>query len=281
MNRIALFLVSIAILSCFSGCINLGTDDSSDNKIDTDGDGVYDENDGFPDDPAASVDSDDDGHPDYWNPGKNQDDSITNLSIDAFSDDPAASLDTDNDDYPDCWNLGKDQGDSTSIPPLELDEFPDDPKAHKDTDRDGLADYYDINDFVDLSINIKLEKFKVTGKVDILRWAQVYFDIYINGGKVKRIDNNGRRWTVWLNQKKKITHDPISYDIPDNTQNQFTDIEIIMYDFDFFGTDDIIDISYKSGENTLFLRFDNVANTISHDGITNGDKGILWYGNVR
>jgi len=127
------------------------------------------------------------------------------------------------------------------------------------------------------AVKKELEKFKVTDRVDILRWAQVYFDVYINNVKVKRIDNNGRRWSVWLYQEKKISHDTISYDIPDDTKNKFTDIEIIMYDYDFIGKDDIIDISYKSGEKSLFLKFDNEANTISHDGITNGEQGTLWY----
>ena len=270
MKNKALFLISIIVLSVILGYFILENNSSlnSSNKKDTDGDGIYDQIDSFPLDVSASVDSDDDGYPDYWNHGKNQYDSITNLSIDDFPNDPAASLDTDSDGYPDFWNLGKDQDYSTSIPPLELDEFPDDAKAHKDTDRDGWADYYDINDFVDLSINIKLLKFKVISRVDLLGWAQVYFDVYINN-KEKRVDNNGKRWCVWINQEKKINHDLISYDIPDNTKKHFTDIEIIMYDYDLFGKDDVIDICDKSDDKTLFLKFDKVENTLSEiDDIT-------------
>ena len=37
-------------------------------EIDSDGDGVFDEYDAFPEDPAASLDSDYDGMPDDWNP---------------------------------------------------------------------------------------------------------------------------------------------------------------------------------------------------------------------
>lgn len=280
MIKKALTLVSIIILTVFSSYFIFKTYDIiylNSNNLDTDGDGVPDKEDAFPNDSAASLDSDSDGYPDNWNIGKNQVDSNTNLSIDAFPDDPAASIDTDYDGYPNSWNPGRDQGDSTSIPPLEIDEFPDDPNDHKDTDKDGVGDYYDINDFVNLFINIKLEKFKVISRVDLLRWAQVYFVIKINGDIIKKIDNNGKFLNVWLYQEKKINHDQISYDIPDNTENQFTEIEIIMYDHDFFGDDDVIDISDKANEETLVLNFDNIANTISQNGVTKGSKGILWY----
>jgi hypothetical protein len=277
MKKIAIFLVLIVILSSTVIFINLGKNDSQDSqKIDSDGDGVYDKIDAFPFDDAASIDTDGDGYPDSWNSGKNQDDSNTNLSIDHFKYDPAASLDTDYDGYPDNWNPGKDQGDSTSIPPLELDEFPEDPNAHKDTDKDGFADYYDINDLVNLSLDVKLLKFKVTRKVDFIRWAQVYFEVYIDGKKTI-INNNGRNWNVWLNQVKTVSHESIKYDIPDNTKKEFTTIEIIMMDNDFLGNDDVIDINADIRENTLILKFDHVTNTISEDGITWGTQGKLWY----
>jgi hypothetical protein len=57
---------------------------------DTDSDGVLDVNDAFPNDPAASVDSDGDGYPDAWNIGKTKDDSTSEpkLTIDTFPNDP-------------------------------------------------------------------------------------------------------------------------------------------------------------------------------------------------
>ncbi|MDG6225241.1 MAG: carboxypeptidase regulatory-like domain-containing protein [Candidatus Thermoplasmatota archaeon] len=64
---------------------------------DRDGDGVPDGRDAFPDDPAASVDSDGDGYPDFWNPGKTEADSTTGLKLDAFPDDPNEWNDTDGD----------------------------------------------------------------------------------------------------------------------------------------------------------------------------------------
>ena len=53
-----------------------------------DGDGVPNTSDAFPNDPAASKDSDEDGHPDEWNTGKNQTDSTTGLKLDAYPNDP-------------------------------------------------------------------------------------------------------------------------------------------------------------------------------------------------
>ena len=246
-------------------------------KIDTDGDGVYDSIDAFPDDPSASLDSDEDGYPDYWNEGKNQGDSTTNLRIDAFPRDPAASMDTDSDGYPDYWNTGKDQSDSTSIPPLEIDEYPEDPNAHKDTDKDGYPDFYDIYDYVNLSIEINIDKFLLTKRVDTLRWGQIYFEVYIDGMKVSTLNNNNKYWWVLLNIQKKISHEPIIFDIPDNTKKSYTEIIINAYDFDLFGPDDTVDISEKSGQDSLILRFDNVKNEITYNGVSQGSDAKLWY----
>jgi len=55
---------------------------------DSDGDGVADESDAFPNDPVASKDSDGDGYPDEWNTGKSQTDSTTGLKLDYYPDDP-------------------------------------------------------------------------------------------------------------------------------------------------------------------------------------------------
>src|SRR6185295_8706473 len=52
---------------------------------DGDHDGVANASDAFPEDPAASVDTDRDGAPDAWNPGKGPADSSTGLAqLDAF-----------------------------------------------------------------------------------------------------------------------------------------------------------------------------------------------------
>jgi len=105
---------------------------------DSDGDGIGDITDAFPNDIAASIDTDGDGHPNSWNAGKTQADSTTGLTLDAIPNDPAASVDTDGDGYPDAWNAGKTQADSTTG--LTLDAIPNDPAASVDTDGDGYPD---------------------------------------------------------------------------------------------------------------------------------------------
>ncbi|WP_437652659.1 DNRLRE domain-containing protein [Sorangium sp. So ce1182] len=59
---------------------------------DGDGDGVPFDDDAFPTDPAASADTDNDGHADAWNPGQTQADSTTGLALDAFPLDSACQL---------------------------------------------------------------------------------------------------------------------------------------------------------------------------------------------
>lgn len=61
-------------------------------KEDSDGDGVANVEDAFPLDPAASLDSDNDGYPDAWNPGYNESDSTSSLTLDAFPEDSACWL---------------------------------------------------------------------------------------------------------------------------------------------------------------------------------------------
>ena len=61
---------------------------------DSDDDGVPNTQDAFPQDPAASVDSDLDGYPDAWNAGRSQADSTTNpaLTLDVFASDSGCWL---------------------------------------------------------------------------------------------------------------------------------------------------------------------------------------------
>jgi len=63
---------------------------------DTDGDGVPNEDDDFPYDPAASVDLDGDGMPDKWNPGMGRSDSTSKprLEIDPYPEDPSNKVST-------------------------------------------------------------------------------------------------------------------------------------------------------------------------------------------
>jgi len=129
---------------------------------DDDDDGVLDENDDFPEDPAASADTDGDGAPDKWNAGMGAENSTSGLELDAFPNnknewkdtdgdavgdnrddfptDDTASVDSDDDGYPDEWNSGKTGANSTLG--LRLDAFPYDPAASLDTDGDGYPDMW-------------------------------------------------------------------------------------------------------------------------------------------
>jgi len=248
---------------------------NDDTFSDRDNDGVSDEEDDFPDDLSASLDTDDDGYPDEWNPGKNKEDSTSNLSLDSFPFDPAASFDSDNDGYTDYWNKGKNQDDSTSIPPLELDEFPDDPNAHTDSDKDGYADFYDINDNVNLSITLEIKKFKLTSFVDIFPWGQIYFDVSI-GEKKEEIKDSIFGWWTWLN-KVVFVNQKIEYDIPDNTKEDYTDIYISMYDFDIFKEDYQVDINDDKNNKSIFLKFNNIKNQIKYQSVNYGSEATIWF----
>jgi hypothetical protein len=256
---IAVFIISLLIAFSLSTIfININKTESI---IDADADMVSDEEDDFPYDPAASIDSDDDGYPDRWNPGKDQKDSTSDppLELDKFPYDPYEYEDSDNDGV----------GDNSDV-------YPNDPNEWTDLDNDGFGDNSDINPTVNLSISVKLEKFKVISKVDLLRWAQVYFDINING-KNERIDNNEKYWWVRLNKERTVSHNTIYIDIPDDTTDKYTEIEIIMYDYDLLKIDDIIDINAEQGKKTLHIIFDHQSNTVSHNEMTQGSQGKLWF----
>jgi spore coat protein A len=79
--------------SCAADCTDSDADDVPDIiDSDDDNDGIPDATDAFPNDPAASIDTDGDGMPDTWNPGYTASDSTTGLVED---------LDDDNDGLPD------------------------------------------------------------------------------------------------------------------------------------------------------------------------------------
>ena len=122
---------------------------------DADGDGVGDFADAFPNDPAASVDTDRDGAPDTWNDGASESQiAASSLSVDSFIRDPAASVDTDSDGMPDDWNsdatseqiaastLMLDDDDDNDGTPDASDSFPNEPAAATDSDGDGYPDEF-------------------------------------------------------------------------------------------------------------------------------------------
>jgi predicted transglutaminase-like cysteine proteinase len=232
----------------------------SENQPDSDGDGYIDKIDYFPFDPSAYLDTDEDGFPDRWNIGMSQLDStsIPPLSIDEFPFNPSEWNDSDGDRV----------GDNS-------DEFPRNPYEWIDNDKDGFGDNSDINPQVNLSIKLKLEKFKIIKKIDLLRWAQIYFEIKIDGISTK-FNNNGGLWYVRL-YKDQIIEQEIVYDIPDNIKDQYTTIEITMYDYEFFKSPYIVDISNENNQNYLTIKLDNINNSIDANDLSTGTEGQLWY----
>ena len=138
--------------------------------FDSDGDGVIDNKDAFPNDPLKSKDSDGDGVEDIADAfpydsneqydsdgdglGDNKDDfpydpieskdsdgDGAGDNTDAFPHDPAASKDSDHDGYPDEWNEDWNQRDSTTN--LTVDAFPYDPDEQYDSDEDGIGNNAD------------------------------------------------------------------------------------------------------------------------------------------
>jgi len=261
MKKIALILVSILLLSIFCGCTGIDNNPKKLITTDSDKDGIPDDSDAFPDDPAASVDSDGDGYPDNWNEGKNQNDSTSSppLELDDLDYDPDEWKDSDGDGV----------GDKTDV-------FPTDPDESSDLDKDGIGDNSDKNPSVNLSISASIEKFKVTKNFDFFRRAQVYFDIVIDE-VTNRYDNNGRYWRVWVDEEQSVSKVSFEYDIPDDTDDDYTDISIIMYDYNFLRNDRIIDINLDSQSEILKLKFDNAANKITYDGTTYGSEATVWF----
>lgn len=104
---------------------------------DSDGDRVFNIHDDFPNQVAASKDSDGDGAPDYWNPRcDNVCRENSGLILDQFPYQPAATVDLDLDGMPDLWNSSCDAS-CRAASGLVIDSFP------NDVDNDGITDAED------------------------------------------------------------------------------------------------------------------------------------------
>jgi FtsP/CotA-like multicopper oxidase with cupredoxin domain len=111
MKKLTLMLIVLVAVAAMtlSGCGGGGSSSSSGTAPpvtpnDADGDGVNDAIDAFPNDAAASVDTDRDGFPDFFNPNATDAQlDATTLLVDEFYRDPAAAIDTDGDHKPNDW----------------------------------------------------------------------------------------------------------------------------------------------------------------------------------
>lgn len=109
---------------------------------DSDGDGVLDQDDAFPDTYAAAKDTDGDGAIDAWSPACDAScREASGLVLDQFPNNAAASVDLDLDGRPDEWNVDCDEQ-CRAQSGLTLDEYP------NDMDNDGVLDSQDddVND---------------------------------------------------------------------------------------------------------------------------------------
>lgn len=110
---------------------------------DADGDFVPDDEDAFPNDPAASVDADGDGAPDAWNEDATPEQiAASELVLDAFPDNPDEWLDTDGDGIGNNEDTD-DDGDGVAD---DADAFPTDATETIDTDGDGIGNNADTDD---------------------------------------------------------------------------------------------------------------------------------------
>jgi len=120
---------------------------------DSDNDGVTDSADAFPNDPAASVDSDGDGKPDYWNEGYSANDSTSSPQLVLDNDDDNDGIEDHLDEFPlEATTDPLDQlidpnGDYDGDGVINAeDHFPTNSAEWMDLDFDGIADNADDDD---------------------------------------------------------------------------------------------------------------------------------------
>jgi len=312
-------IVTLVVFSTFTGCINLNKSNNDSNEYD-DSNNIWDNGDnsnGGSDTPKTYQDSDGDGHYDdeddfpydssEW---KDSDNDRYGDNIDAFPYDSSEWLDSDGDGY----------GNNRDVFPYDSSEwkdsdkdnhgdnsdaFPYDPTEWKDSDGDGVGDNSDpfpydydndgYSDSVDImkdgdaAIKIELEKFNVVDELDyFFTSVEVFFEIYIDGRMEARIDFEGEIWGATVGQTHSI-YDKVVYNIADD--QRYTDIAIVMWDYDPLDDNDVIDINSKSSSTGyLEITYDADKKTWSgddNDGYTDGredgsqnyddDDGILWY----
>ena len=109
---------------------------------------------------------------------------------DAFPNDPAASVDTDGDGYPDAWNADATQA-QIDASPLILDMLPNDPYSWLDSDGDGVGSTQDIDDSDPYSsyslVEDFIEEMRTLESGDLLN--DVYLKFQTMGGAAPRFEN--------------------------------------------------------------------------------------------
>jgi len=145
---------------------------------DSDGDSVPDDDDAFPYNPAAAIDSDGDDYPDAWISACEEDcQAGSGLILDEYPGSAAAWKDSDGDGYPDDWADNCDRECQLSSG-LSVDEYPDDydndgltTASDDDDNGDGIVDAdADSDGLIDISTLQQLNaiRFDLTGQGRIL-----------------------------------------------------------------------------------------------------------------
>src|SRR5690554_1945171 len=144
---------------------------------DRDGDGYLDQDDKWPGNYAAAIDADNDGHPDRWTLGCD-DECVANsgLTLDMFPETAAAWQDDDMDGFPDSWADDCDE-DCQNASDLTLDPDPLDPYNGTppdgiviiDADHNGLIDIHTLNDLNAIRYNLEGTGLVLTegGKINV------------------------------------------------------------------------------------------------------------------
>ncbi|MCK0155512.1 hypothetical protein MWU49_17490 [Alcanivorax sp. S6407] len=227
-------------------------------SVDSDGDGVPDDHDAFPDNAAATQDDDNDGMPDAWNtdcdntcqansgltldllPGDSDNDNVPNDSddfpndptettdsdgdgvgdnSDAFINNSDASVDDDGDGQPDAWNPACDSSCQDSSS-LTLDAYP------GDEDNDGIPDdsddtYGDNNPpEVIAPMDISLV---ATGDTTTVLLGNASAEDAVDGPLTAVPDTTGNATTVDLAPGRHI----ITWSATDNATNVGSDTQIV------------------------------------------------------
>lgn len=255
-----LILVSIIIAAAVVIALLFVLTSQTGEGRDSDGDGVLDEEDAFPEDPDEWADSDGDGVGDNSDEFPNDPTETTDTdgdgygnNSDEFPNNPYEHVDSDNDgvgdnsdEFPyDSTQWSDRDGDGYGDNPLgnNPDAFPDDPTEWRDSDGDGIGDNADFYDSGNGKIKISIDWYQGDGTADFWTYGDPYFKILVD------LDNDGifeKTYTSEVFTDTETLDHPyyIIIDAPDDLS--VLRFEIYVYDSDLDGSQ-IIDYNPTAG----------------------------------
>jgi len=250
---------------------------------DSDGDGVANRNDAFPQDNSETSDRDHDGHgdnidvfPDDATEWVDSDGDGHGDVSDAFPNDPGEWLDTDNDGHGD-----------------NIDRFPTDPNEWWDVDNDGIGDISDLDDdndgtldtedlfpYENAKIRLILQKFILLDPVDggwfeDSTYGNIWLEVNIVNSLIFRIPETGTylcEVNSYWDIKSTIGGEEMVIDVPDDREEWM--IEIRALDEDSGSDSDLLDLSPTQNRNLAFM-FNMVTEQITGDvtmGVGDGSR---------